>query len=36
MTERAEQGTPYVLAGLPSAVRGPQDDVVLPAIGIQP
>ena len=36
MTERAEHGTPYVLGGLPSVVRGPQDDAVLPAVGIQP
>jgi hypothetical protein len=35
MTERAEHGTPYVFVGLPSAVCGPQDDVVLPAIGAQ-
>jgi DNA-binding transcriptional LysR family regulator len=30
MRHRAEHGTPYVFAGLPSAVRGPRDDVVLP------
>jgi 2,4-didehydro-3-deoxy-L-rhamnonate hydrolase len=35
MTERAERGTPYVFVGLPSAVSGPRDDVVLPAIGTQ-
>jgi 2,4-didehydro-3-deoxy-L-rhamnonate hydrolase len=35
MTERAEHGTPYVFVGLPSAVCGPRDDVVLPAIGAQ-
>ena len=35
MTERAERGTPYVFVGLPSAVCGPRDDVVLPAIGAQ-
>jgi 2,4-diketo-3-deoxy-L-fuconate hydrolase len=35
MTERAEHGTPYVFVGLPSAVCGPQDDVLLPAIGTQ-
>jgi len=35
MTERAEHGTPYVFVGLPSAVCGPRDDVILPAIGAQ-
>ena len=33
MTERAENGTPYVFLGLPSVVVGPYDDVVLPDIG---
>lgn len=35
MDERARCGTPYVFLGLPSAVCGPQDDVILPATGIQ-
>ena len=35
MTERATHGTPYVFIGLPSAVCGPQDDVLLPDIGQQ-
>ena len=33
MDERARTGTPYVFLGLPSAVCGPQDDVVLPPTG---
>ena len=33
MDERARTGTPYVFIGLPSAVCGPQDDVVLPPTG---
>jgi 2-keto-4-pentenoate hydratase/2-oxohepta-3-ene-1,7-dioic acid hydratase in catechol pathway len=35
MEERAAHGTPYVFIGLPSAVCGPQDDVLLPDIGTQ-
>jgi len=35
MTERARRGTPYVFIGLPSAVCGPRDEVVLPDIGAQ-
>jgi 2,4-diketo-3-deoxy-L-fuconate hydrolase len=35
MEERAAHGTPYVFIGLASAVCGPQDDVVLPDIGVQ-
>jgi 2,4-diketo-3-deoxy-L-fuconate hydrolase len=35
MEERAAHGTPYVFIGLPSAVCGPQDDVVLPDTGTQ-
>ena len=35
MEERAAHGTPYVFIGLPSAVCGPRDDVVLPGIGTQ-
>ena len=35
MTERAAHGTPYVFIGLPSAVCGPRDDVLLPDIGQQ-
>jgi 2,4-diketo-3-deoxy-L-fuconate hydrolase len=35
MEERAAHGTPYVFIGLPSAVCGPQDDVVLPETGTQ-
>jgi 2-keto-4-pentenoate hydratase/2-oxohepta-3-ene-1,7-dioic acid hydratase in catechol pathway len=35
MAERAAHGTPYVFIGLPSAVCGPRDDVVLPATGTQ-
>ena len=30
MDRRAESGTPYLFLGLPSAVAGPYDDVVLP------
>ncbi|SHM23074.1 fumarylacetoacetate hydrolase family protein [Cryptosporangium aurantiacum] len=30
MDRRAESGTPYLFLGLPSAVTGPYDDVVLP------
>jgi len=35
MRHRAEHGTPYVFTGLPSAVCGPRDDVVLPPTGTQ-
>jgi 2,4-didehydro-3-deoxy-L-rhamnonate hydrolase len=35
MEERAAHGTPYVFIGLPSAVCGPADDVVLPDTGTQ-
>ncbi|MQA84134.1 MAG: hydrolase [Streptosporangiales bacterium] len=35
MDERAAAGTPYVFVGLPSAICGPYDDVVLPADGVQ-
>ncbi|MCX4903831.1 fumarylacetoacetate hydrolase family protein [Streptomyces sp. NBC_00878] len=35
MEERAAHGTPYVFLGLPSAVCGPVDDVVLPDTGTQ-
>jgi 2,4-diketo-3-deoxy-L-fuconate hydrolase len=35
MEERAAHGTPYVFIGLPSALCGPLDDVVLPDIGTQ-
>lgn len=35
MDERAATGTPYVFAGLPTAICGPYDDVVLPAGGSQ-
>jgi 2-keto-4-pentenoate hydratase/2-oxohepta-3-ene-1,7-dioic acid hydratase in catechol pathway len=35
MEARAAHGTPYVFIGLPSAVCGPRDDVVLPDIGSQ-
>lgn len=31
MDQRAAEGTPYLFVGLPSAVTGPYDDVVLPA-----
>ena len=33
MDERVRSGTPYVFLGLPSAVCGPQDDVILPPTG---
>src|SRR5262249_52859236 len=33
MDERAATGAPYVFAGLPSALAGPYDDVVLPDRG---
>jgi 2-keto-4-pentenoate hydratase/2-oxohepta-3-ene-1,7-dioic acid hydratase in catechol pathway len=33
MDERARTGTPYVFAGLPSALAGPYDDIVLPERG---
>jgi len=33
MDERAETGRPYVFAGLPSALAGPYDDIVLPQRG---
>jgi 2-keto-4-pentenoate hydratase/2-oxohepta-3-ene-1,7-dioic acid hydratase in catechol pathway len=32
---RTEQAPPYVFAGLPSALSGPNDDVVLPRLGAQ-
>jgi 2,4-didehydro-3-deoxy-L-rhamnonate hydrolase len=35
MEERAAHGTPYVFIGLASAISGPQDDVLLPDIGVQ-
>ena len=35
MDERARTGNPYVFAGLPSALTGPYDPVVLPARGDQ-
>ena len=35
MQERADTGTPYVFLGLPSAICGPRDDVILPDIGHQ-
>ncbi|MGY1812342.1 fumarylacetoacetate hydrolase family protein [Blastococcus sp. SYSU D00820] len=35
MRRRAETGTPYVFIGLPSALCGPFDDVVLPGTGTQ-
>ena len=35
MQQRADHGTPYVFIGLPSAVCGPRDDVLLPDIGHQ-
>jgi 2,4-didehydro-3-deoxy-L-rhamnonate hydrolase len=35
MEERAAHGTPYVFIGLPSALCGPADDVVLPDTGTQ-
>jgi 2-keto-4-pentenoate hydratase/2-oxohepta-3-ene-1,7-dioic acid hydratase in catechol pathway len=33
MDERAAAGTPYVFAGLPSALTGPYDEIVLPERG---
>jgi 2-keto-4-pentenoate hydratase/2-oxohepta-3-ene-1,7-dioic acid hydratase in catechol pathway len=33
MDERAAAGTPYVFAGLPGALTGPHDDIVLPDRG---
>lgn len=36
MTERAKSGSPYVFSKLPSAVTGPYDAIVLPAIARQP
>ena len=33
MDERAETGSPYVFAGLPSALTGPYDQIVLPERG---
>jgi len=33
MDERARTGTPYIFAGLPSALTGPHDDIVLPDRG---
>lgn len=33
MDERAAHGEPYVWVGVPSAISGPYDDVVLPALG---
>ena len=33
MDERAATGAPYVFAGLPSALAGPYDDIVLPERG---
>lgn len=35
MDRRAAEGTPYLFAGLPSAVTGPCDDLVLPAYSTQ-
>jgi len=35
MAERARDGRPYVFIGLPSAICGPFDDVVLPRTGTQ-
>lgn len=35
MDRRAAEGTPYLFLGLPSAIAGPYDDVVLPADGWQ-
>jgi 2-keto-4-pentenoate hydratase/2-oxohepta-3-ene-1,7-dioic acid hydratase in catechol pathway len=35
MDERARSGAPYVFAGLPSALTGPYDDIVLPERGTQ-
>ncbi|CAM5610497.1 fumarylacetoacetate hydrolase family protein [Streptomyces aurantiogriseus] len=33
MDERAAHGEPYVWVGVPSAISGPYDDVILPSIG---
>ncbi|MTD56525.1 fumarylacetoacetate hydrolase family protein [Amycolatopsis pithecellobii] len=35
MDEQVENGTPYVFIGLPSAICGPYDDIVLPPIGVR-
>jgi 2-keto-4-pentenoate hydratase/2-oxohepta-3-ene-1,7-dioic acid hydratase in catechol pathway len=35
MDQRAAEGTPYLFVGLPSAISGPYDDVVLPDGGDQ-
>jgi 2-keto-4-pentenoate hydratase/2-oxohepta-3-ene-1,7-dioic acid hydratase in catechol pathway len=35
MDARAEHGSPYVFIGLPGAICGPYDDVVLPAHGVE-
>jgi len=35
MDQRAREGTPYVFAGLPSALTGPRDEIVLPERGSQ-
>jgi 2-keto-4-pentenoate hydratase/2-oxohepta-3-ene-1,7-dioic acid hydratase in catechol pathway len=35
MDRRAAEGTPYLFLGLPSAVAGPYDDLVLPGVGEQ-
>jgi 2-keto-4-pentenoate hydratase/2-oxohepta-3-ene-1,7-dioic acid hydratase in catechol pathway len=36
MDERARSGSPYVFTGLPSALTGPYDDIVLPGRGSRP
>ncbi|MDI5980798.1 fumarylacetoacetate hydrolase family protein [Amycolatopsis magusensis] len=36
MDQRAREDQPYVFIGLPSAITGPQDDVVLPSWTTQP
>jgi 2-keto-4-pentenoate hydratase/2-oxohepta-3-ene-1,7-dioic acid hydratase in catechol pathway len=36
MTERARTGAPYVFSKIPSAVTGPYDPVILPALARQP
>jgi 2-keto-4-pentenoate hydratase/2-oxohepta-3-ene-1,7-dioic acid hydratase in catechol pathway len=36
MTERAGNGSPYVFSKIPSAVTGPTDPVILPAMATQP
>ncbi len=36
MNERARTGAPYVFSKIPSAVTGPYDEVILPAIATQP